>query len=172
MYKIIKEPDSIQKIWKEAHNYFQQSEHVKKYDNRIFSKCRQDLIALGVDHLAEIEIKHSLPRCSLTMEKADNPSHTLRLLHCLDQSYAIAHSDTSIIICLYCQGRGFELKINREWTQSHLLNSDQMLVMYGVPGEIISNGVLEDLRDRIKCNESYAVAYFHSTPNNNEMQKL
>ena len=79
-------------------------------------------------------------------ESANNPTHTLRLLHYLDDSGATAHTDTSIMTCLYYRDPGIELKIDGKWIKAPVIEKDEMLVTYGVPGEIISNGHLPSVR--------------------------
>lgn len=167
----------LKKLWSPGisnGDHYEKKESVvitnEKTDLEDLKQCRRDLIAFSVHHLAKLEMKYGLSPHTLTMEKAENPTHTLRLLHYLDDSSATAHSDTSIMTCLYYQDSGLELKINGQWIQAPVLKQDQMLVMYGVPGEIISNGCLKSLRHRVKCKERYAIAYFHNTPKNHEMQ--
>src|SRR5690606_23967982 len=81
-------------------------------------------------------------------------------------AYATAHSDTSIMTCLYYQDSGLQLKVNGCWIEAPVLKSDEMLITFGVPGEIISNGSLKAVRDRVKCDERYVVVYFHNTSAN------
>ena len=104
------------------------------------------------------------------MEIANKPTHTMRLLHYLPKSSATAHCDTSIMTCLYYQSKGLELKVDGKWIEAPELKHNEMLVSYGVPGEILSNGVLKAVRHRVKCNERYAVAYFHNTPKDYVLQ--
>lgn len=107
-----------------------------------------------------------MQECVLTMEKAIKPTHTLRILHYLPKATATAHYDTSIMTCLYYRDSGLQLKINGEWIEAPTLNSNEMLVTYGIPGEILSNGHLKAVRHRVRCDERYAVVYFHNTPKN------
>ncbi len=104
------------------------------------------------------------------MENAINPKHTLRLIHYLPEAYATAHCDTSIMTCLYYQDSGLQIKVNGKWTNAPKLEPDEMLITFRVPGEIISNGSLKDLRHRVKCDERYVVVYFHNTPANYTME--
>lgn len=167
----------LQKLWSKNKNedghYERKESVIITNDNNDFEemkKCRNDLMKFSVNHLMNIEKKHEIISHSLTMESANNPTHTLRLLHYLDDSGATAHTDTSIMTCLYYRDPGLELKIDGKWIKAPVLEKDEMLVTYGVPGEIISNGYLPSVRHRVKCDERYAVAYFHNTPKEYEMQ--
>lgn len=130
---------------------------------KTLNSCREDLKKFSINFLKDIERHFNLPEHSLTMESAKNPTHTLRLLHYLPNATAIAHCDTSILTCLYYQDAGLQLKINGKWINAPKLKPNEMLVTYGVPGEILSDGHLKAVRHRVKCDERYAVAYFHNT---------
>lgn len=167
----------LQKLWNKNKNedghYERKESVVITSDNNNFEemkRCRKDLINFSVNYLENIEKKYKISPHLLTMESADNPTHTLRLLHYLDNSGATAHTDTSIMTCLYYRDPGLELKIDGTWIKAPVLEEDEMLVTYGVPGEIISNGHLPSVRHRVSCDERYAVAYFHNTPKEYEMQ--
>jgi 2OG-Fe(II) oxygenase superfamily len=167
----------LQKLWSKDKNegghYERKESIVITNENNNFEEmkiCRRELIQFSIEHLENIEKKYEIPSHLLTMESSDNPTHTLRILHYLDDSGATAHTDTSIMTCLYYRDPGLELKIDGKWIKAPILKKNEMLVTYGVPGEIISNGHLPSVRHRVKCDERYAVAYFHNTPKEYEMQ--
>ncbi len=126
--------------------------------------CKNDLHHFCIDHLSKLEKQYQIPPHTLTMERAVKPMHTLRLLHYFSDARATAHYDTSIMTCLYYQEGGLELKVDGKWIEAPKLKPNQMLVSYGVPGEILSNGNVRAIRHRVRCNERYAVVYFHNTP--------
>ena len=166
----------LQKLWSkntgEGGHYERKESVAITSDNsplEEIKKCRNELIAFSIDHLIKIEKKFGMPTHSLTMENTENPTHTLRILHYIDNASATAHTDTSIMTCLYYRDPGLELKVDGKWIKAPSLKKNQMLVTYGGPGEIISNGHLHGIRHRVKCNERYAVAYFHNTPKQYKM---
>lgn len=130
----------------------------------MMKSCRKDMQEFCIKHLKQVEDRHNLGKHVLTMESSVNPTHTLRILHYFDNATAIAHCDTSIMTCLYYQAPGLQIKVDGKWQDAPILKEDEMLISYGVPGEILSNGHAEALRHRVKCDERYAVAYFHNTP--------
>jgi len=165
--------NQLQKQWDKTSpdtGHYEKKESIVIFseDNNLneMKECRREMITFCNDHLKSKEQEFGLEENCLTMLDANNPTHTLRLLHYLDGATATAHSDTSIMTCLYYEDPGLEVKINGIWKQAPKLKKDEMLVMYGVPGEILSNGNLKSLRHRVKCNERHAIAYFHNTPKN------
>jgi len=161
----------LRKLWSKHKNesgHYERKESIvitsDNTDLEMMKTCRKDLQSLCVKHLSTIERIYSLPKGVLTMENAANPSHTLRLLHYLPNAKATAHYDTSIMTCLYYRDRGLQLKVNGTWIEAPELKSNEMLITYGVPGEILSNGFLKAVRHRVQCDERYAIAYFHNTP--------
>ncbi|MEC7839118.1 MAG: 2OG-Fe(II) oxygenase family protein [Chlamydiota bacterium] len=163
----------LKKFWSKDKNevgHYERKESIviTSDDNNLemMKACRLDLQEFCIQHLKRMEQDYNLPKHSLTMKNAIEPKHTLRLLHYLSGATAIAHYDTSIMTCLYYRDGGLQLKIGEEWIDAPKLKPNEMLVTYGVPGEILSNGHLKALRHRVRCDERYAIAYFHNTPKN------
>lgn len=163
----------LKKLWateKNESGHYEKKESIVITDRReeeevqALNACREALIHFAITHLKEIEKKYSLPPNHLTMADRPNAPHTLRLLHYFDDAKVTAHCDTSILTCLYYRDEGLQLKINGTWIAAPKLNHNQMLVTYGVPGEILTDGRLTAVRHRVRCNERYAIAYFHNTP--------
>ena len=163
----------LQKLWGDNKN---ESGHYERKESIVITsgntdleemkKCREDMQKFAIEYFKTVEKKFDFPEHSLTMENTVNPTHTLRLLHYLPNATATAHCDTSIMTCLYYRDSGLQLKINGKWIDAPKLKPNEMLVSFGVPGEILSDGNLKAVRHRVKCNERYAVAYFHNTPKN------
>lgn len=169
--------NQLSKLWKknkvEGGHYERKESVVISSDNKgnaMMQACRKDMQDFCVKHLRSVEEKYNLGKHVLTMESSVNPTHTLRVLHYFDNATAIAHCDTSIMTCLYYRAPGLELKVDGKWVDAPILKDDEMLISYGVPGEILSNGHGEAVRHRVKCDERYAVAYFHNTPKDYTMK--
>lgn len=162
----------LSKFWSKNKNefgHYERKESIvissdENHPIEIINQCYQQMKEYCSKFLKNLETTHHLPNHSLTMDHTDYPSHVLRLLHYLDHSTVIAHYDTSIMTCLYYQDQGLQLKINGKWIDAPDLQSDEMLVMYGIPGEILSNGRLKAIKHRVHCNKRYVLAYFYNTP--------
>ena len=129
-------------------------------------EAKKEFTLFCIHYLSQIEKRVNLESGTLSMIYAEKPSHALRLLRYHDFSKTVAHFDSSIMTCLYYEDGGLQLKIDGQWVDAPKLSKDEILIMYGVPGEILSNSNLRSVKHRVKNTNKkrLVIAYFHNAP--------